>query len=236
MHQGVAQHRGLIPLENGGHWLLIDKPAGITSHDVVDRVRMLTGEKKVGHAGTLDPMATGLLVVALGKATKQLAEGLEGGKQYIATGKLGVLTPTGDEDAPWRLEGRIPRFEQARLEKVLDVIRSQPTQIPPMVSAIKRFGIQMYKMIRRGWWLEREPRETGIESLELVGFDQEAGQFEVDVAAGGGFYVRALIRDIGAALGVPASLTALRRLAVGPFRVEDAVTLEQVEMMWAEKS
>ena len=225
----------MIPLENGGHWLLVDKPAGITSHDVVDQVRRVTGEKKVGHAGTLDPMATGLLVVALGKATKQLAEGLEGGKRYVATGKLGILTPTGDDDAPWRIEGRIPVFGKERLEEVLEIIRTQPTQIPPMVSAIKRFGIQMYKMIRRGWWLEREPRETGIETLELVGFAAEAGQFEVDVAAGGGFYVRALIRDIGAALGVPATLTALRRLAVGPFRVEEAVTLEQLETMWAEK-
>ncbi|MCB2198967.1 tRNA pseudouridine(55) synthase TruB [bacterium] len=236
MHQSAAQHRGLIPLENGGHWLLIDKPAGITSHDVVDRVRRLTGEKKVGHAGTLDPMATGLLVVALGKATKQLAEGLEGGKRYIATGKLGVLTPTGDEDAPWRIEGRVPVFEQERLVEVLGVIRTQPFQIPPMVSAIKRFGIPLYKMIRRGWWLDRDPRDGTIESLELVGFEAEEGQFVVDVAAGGGFYVRALVRDIGAALGVPAGLTALRRLAVGPFRVEDAVTLEQAETMWAEKA
>ena len=236
MHQRPSSTKGLIPTDSGGSWLLIDKPAGITSHDVVDRVRRITGEKKVGHAGTLDPMATGLLVVALGKATKQLAEGLEGGKRYLATAQLGLMSPTGDRDAEWTIDVRCPVFKQERIEEVLDKLRSAKGQIPPMVAAIKRFGIPLYKMARRGWWLEREPRPVEIEELLLRNCDPALGTIEVEVAASGGFYVRALVNDIGAALGIPAALTVLRRLAVGPFQVEDAIGLEELETKWVNRA
>jgi len=229
---GAAEKPGVIPADRGGCYLLIDKPAGKTSHDVVDRVRRITGEKKVGHAGTLDPMATGLLVIALGRATRSLTLGLEGGKSYRAVGQLGLLSPTGDEDADWTIPVRTRTWRREEIEAALNWIAARNVQVPPMVSAIKRAGIAMHKLARRGWWLEQEARHVTIDSLKLIDYTPGDGRVELEVAASGGFYVRSLLRDLGCCLGVPAALTGLRRLQVGGFRVEDAITLDQLQGSW----
>ena len=223
--------RGIIALENG--WLaLIDKPAGRTSFDVVDEIRAITGEKKVGHAGSLDPMATGLLLIAAGKATTDLEKSLKGEKTYRATVSLGRGSPTWDRDAPWMLEVRPPEFEHERISRVLEKIRTRRLQTPPMVAALKRHGQPLYKLARRGWWLERVTREVAISTLELLGYEPGEGKVSVEVSGGGGLYVRSVARDMGTLLGVPAMLTDLRRTAVGPYRVEDAITLDEFAGEW----
>lgn len=215
---------GVIELD-GGHLALIDKPAGMTSHDVVDRVRAISGEKKVGHAGTLDPMATGLLVIGVGRgATKMLAEGLVGGKRYLATVQLGLSSDTLDAEGD-TAEVEIPEFDDARIRNTLGQIQRQGKQTPPMISALKRFGVAMYKLARRGWWIEREAREVEISRLELV--KKEGNSLVLDVSGGGGLYIRSIARDLGIALGVPIALTALRRTEVGEWHVDQALTLEQ---------
>ncbi len=217
---------GRIEIENG-YWLLIDKPSGITSHDVIDKVRDWTGEKKAGHAGTLDPLATGLLVIAVGKATKQLGQGLEGRKKYRTVVQLGLATPTGDSDAKWSVEVKPPHFEIERIIESLEKISRLKKQVPPMVSAVKFRGQRYYKLALRGWWLAREERDIAIEEIQFIGYDVDNGRIEFEVAGGGGLYVRSIVRDLGASLGIPASLIELRRLEAGTYSVEDAVTLDE---------
>lgn len=178
---------GVIELENG-HLALIDKPAGVTSHDVVDRVRAISGEKRVGHAGTLDPMATGLLIVGVGRgATRMLADGLEGGKRYLATVRLGLSSETLDAEGE-SVEVEVPSFDEPRIEEALTEIRRQTGQVPPMISALKRFGVAMYKLARRGWWIERTARPAVIDELTLVKTDGRT--LVLEIAGGGGLYVR----------------------------------------------
>lgn len=222
------KQKGLIPLENGGAWLLVDKPSGITSHDVIDEVRRITGIKKVGHAGTLDPMATGLLVIALGKATKMLAEGLSDIKRYRTTAKLGLVSPTGDMDADWTRSVNVPLFSEERIRDALATIQSSPVQTPPMVSALKRHGEAMYKLARRGWWLEREARPVDVREIEFLGYCPDEGTVSFEIEGGGGLYVRTVVEDLGTVLNVPAALTALRRLVAGSYSVDDALALQEV--------
>lgn len=215
---------GVIELENG-HLALIDKPAGVTSHDVVDRVRAISGEKRVGHAGTLDPMATGLLIVGVGRgATRMLADGLEGGKRYLATVRLGLSSETLDAEGE-SVAVEVPRFDEPRIEEALAEIRRQTGQVPPMISALKRFGVAMYKLARRGWWIERSARPAVIDELTLV--ETDGRTLVLEIAGGGGLYVRSIARDLGIVLGVPAALTALRRTKVGQWDVSSALTLDE---------
>lgn len=224
--------RGIVELE-GGRLILVDKPAGMTSHDVVDRIRRLTGEKRVGHAGTLDPMATGLLVVAVGRgATRTLAGGLEGGKRYLATVQLGMASDTLDREGKHEIVA-VPRLPRERIEQCLERIKGLGVQVPPMVSALKRSGIALYKLARRGWWIEREARPVEITECLLKTY--EGDSLTLEIAGGGGLYVRSLVRDLGIMLGLPAALSELRRTSVGPWCVEDAVTLEELGTMSLEK-
>ncbi len=209
--------------------ILIDKPAGWTSFDVCARIRAITGEQHVGHAGALDPMATGLLVVALGDATKTLGDRLEGAKAYRAEVTLGALSGTWDSDAPWTLTVQAPRFEASIIREALQAIQRQDALVPPMIASIKRKGVRLYKLAHQGWWLERDPRPVQIDALTLEACDSDAGVVTFTVAGGGGLYVRAIAHDLGVLLGTPALLTGLRRLKVGEYRVEDAVTMEAFE-------
>ncbi|MFH0883731.1 MAG: tRNA pseudouridine(55) synthase TruB [bacterium] len=223
--------RGIVEL-SAGRLFLIDKPAGITSHDVVDRVRKLTGEKRVGHSGTLDPAATGLLVVGVGRgATRTLAEKLDGGKRYRATARLGLASDTLDAEGNV-FNVAVPTFARERIVQALDTLAQMEMQVPPMVSALKRQGIPLYKLARRGWWIEREPRPVRIDELVLV--DTDGRDVTFDVAGGGGLYVRSVVNDLGRTLGAPASLVQLRRTSIDPWRVEDALTLEELETMGRE--
>ncbi len=208
--------------------LLIDKPSGPTSHDVVARVRSVTRERSVGHTGTLDPRATGLLPLVLGKATR-LASLLTGSdKTYDATIRLGVATDT--DDAAGRPIGEPrPCPDEAAVRAALDQFRGVVHQVPPAHSAKKVGGHKAYDMARREQPLDLAPVAVTIHALEDVAI--EGDQVRLTVQASAGFYVRALARDLGAALGCGAHLLTLRRTAAGRFRVEDALPLDEAERL-----
>ena len=212
--------------------LLVDKPAGMTSHDVVAKVRKLAGTRKVGHAGTLDPMATGLLVLGIESATKLLTFVVGADKTYLATIRLGASTITDDR------EGEV--IDQASSEKLnavtdqqieieLAKLRGVIQQVPSAVSAIKVNGEKAYDRVRAGEVFELKSREVNISKLEVLGdVRREENYIELDVAVdcSSGTYIRAIARDLGAALGVGGHLTELRRTRIGKFNVEDAMQLD----------
>lgn len=205
----------------------------MTSFDVVRRVRRITGYRRVGHAGTLDPMATGLLVIAAGTATRELGDGLRGTKRYLATVRLGAASLSGDADSEWELLlDALPEFPRERIERCLGKIRAAGSQVPPMVSALKREGQPLYRLARRGWWLERVARPVVFDTLTLRNMSP-GGRLELMVAGAGGLYVRSVARDLGRMLALPARLEALRRTAAGPYRVKDALPLDELEQAWA---
>jgi tRNA pseudouridine55 synthase len=229
-----GSYRGIVPLPDGGAWILIDKPVGKTSFDVVAIVRRIIGEKKVGHAGTLDPMATGLLVIGYGKATKLLTGGLAGGKTYEATAKIGLASPTHDTDSEQVVEVASQKFDRARVNSALIQIAERPKQTPPLVSAIKVQGQPLHKVARQGWWLPRDSRAVDMEELTLLDYDEELGELKIRVRGGGGTYVRSIVRDLGINIGVPVALTELRRTGAGQFSVDQAVLIEELPQSWEE--
>lgn len=207
--------------------LNLDKPRGMTSHDVVAHVRRGTGRKKVGHAGTLDPLATGVLLVCVGKGTR-VAEYLMGRrKRYLATILLGVETDTYDADgevvAGADASGVTLEEARAALGRFVGDIR----QVPPVYSALKRGGRPMYKRARGGEKIEMEPRPVTVYDLRLEAWEPPLLTFEVECSAG--TYVRSLAHDVGSALGVGAHVTALRRLASGEHRVEESIPLPEFD-------
>ncbi|MBQ6274589.1 MAG: tRNA pseudouridine(55) synthase TruB [Oscillospiraceae bacterium] len=206
--------------------LLIDKPAGWTSSDVVAKLRGVLHERRIGHSGTLDPMATGLLVVFVGRGTRavEFAESHE--KRYLASLRPGLVTDT--QDVTGTPIGGSPRaLSDAELEDALRRFRGEIDQIPPMYSAIKVKGQKLYEIARRGGEVERKPRRVRIAELRLLGRDGE--DVLLDVRCSKGTYIRTLCHDIGQALGCGACMSALRRLEAGDFSLEDAYTLEQVQ-------
>lgn len=210
----------------GGALLLIDKPDGPTSFGVVARVRRLAGVKKVGHAGTLDPFATGLLLVLVGKATR-LQDGFLGAdKRYLARLRLGATSDSHDRTGKVvECDGPLP--DRAAVEAALVAFRGEIEQIPPMHSAIKIGGRRLYKAARRGETVERPPRSVRVDRLDLLACE---GPFvDLDIACSKGTYVRSLARDLGEALGCGALVEELRRTASGEHRVEDAITLAELE-------
>jgi len=208
-------------------FFVINKPAGITSHDVVSRVRRILGTRKVGHTGTLDPFATGVLPVAVNDGTKAIPFLDEGVKQYEALLRLGVVTDSLDMTGSVVREGDFSRVEKSRLEAVLTRFTGQISQVPPMFSAIKRAGQPLYKLARQGIEVERQPRQVEIISLELLSF--ELPLVSLRVTCSRGTYIRSLADDIGAELGCGASLQELCRIASGPFHFSTAISLEALE-------
>jgi tRNA pseudouridine55 synthase len=206
--------------------LLIDKPAGLTSHDVVARLRRILGERRLGHTGTLDPIATGLLVIVAGKATR-LSSLLTGhDKTYDAVIRLGQATSTDDVEGEPIGEPAAPPDATA-LPAALERFRGTFAQTPPAHSAKKIGGQRAYRLARARQPVLPVPVEVTVKELTVLGY--EGGDLRVRVAATAGFYVRALARDLGAELGCGGHLRELRRLACGPFRVEDALPLDQIE-------
>jgi tRNA pseudouridine55 synthase len=206
--------------------VLLDKPQGMTSQTAVLRVRRLLGAAKAGHTGTLDPLATGLLPICVGEATKFSHVLLDAEKTYEAAIRLGVVTTTGDrEGATVSTAPVIVRRHE--VEQVLTGFVGEIDQVPPMHSAIKRNGTPLYKLARMGIVVPRSPRRVLIRSIELLKLDGQ--MLEVRVACSKGTYIRALAEDIGEGLGCGASLDALRRTAVGALCVQSAVTLEALE-------
>lgn len=200
--------------------LLLDKPGGMTSHDVVARVRRALGTREVGHAGTLDPNATGLLVVAVGYATRWLPY-LPDGKSYAATLRLGLATSTEDIWGEALSTDDAPAPEAAKLEKALRSLQDLRAQVPPMVSALKKDGKRLYQLAREGVEIERAPRPVTISAVRVLALRGQEADFEVDCSAG--TYVRTLCVEAGRRLGRPACLAALRRLRHGAFSVEQAL-------------
>lgn len=208
--------------------LLLDKPIGLTSNRALQQARKLFGAKKAGHAGTLDPLASGLLVVLFGEATKFAGPLLEDDKAYRFVLRLGERTATGDAEGAV-LERRPVQVTEALLKEVLPRFRGELEQIPPMYSALKREGRPLYELARQGKTVSRQPRRIRISGLELAGF--RSPDVELDVRCSKGTYVRTLGEDIALALGTVGHLAALRRTASGAFRVEDACSLEELEAL-----
>ena len=203
--------------------LLVDKPDGWTSHDVVAKLRGVFGERRIGHAGTLDPMATGLLVVFLGRATKAVSFAEAQRKRYIARLRLGVVTDTQDTTGNV-LSQTEQQVTAAELEAALAAFRGEIQQIPPMYSAIKVDGKRLYDVARRGGEVERAARPITIHRLELIGTVD--GDWLLDVTCSKGTYIRTLCHDIGEKLGCGGTMAALRRISVGDYRVSEAHTVK----------
>jgi tRNA pseudouridine55 synthase len=205
--------------------LIVDKPAGMTSHDVVDKLRRRFGWQKVGHAGTLDPLATGVLILLVGAATRAQSRFLNDDKEYRGRMKLGVETSTHDAEGEVtaRAEGPVA-FSREAIEAAVAGFRGEQRQLPPMVSAVKHKGKPLYKYARKGETIEREERAITIHRLDVVA--AEGDEVELDVRCSKGTYVRTLAHDIGRKLGCGGHLVTLRRTRSGPFRVEDAVALD----------
>lgn len=208
-------------------FVVIDKPAGITSHDVVSRVRRILGTRKVGHTGTLDPFATGVLPVAVNDGTKAIPFLDEGVKCYEAVMQLGVATDTLDMTGAVIREADWLAVTQEKVEAVLKQFTGHLSQIPPMYSAIKQDGQPLYKLARQGRVVERTAREIDIHSLELLSFSPPFVSFRVVCSRG--TYVRTLADDMGKLLGCGGALKELRRIASGPFEISASVSLEGLE-------
>lgn len=209
--------------------LLVDKPQGITSHDVVSKLRRIFHIKKIGHAGTLDPMATGLLIMLVGKATKVSQFLMSMDKEYTGTILLGQSTDSQDADGEMIEERPVPALSEDAVLKEMKAFIGDQYQTPPMFSAKKVNGQTLYKLARQGKTVEREPRVINISKFEMLRFDSP----EIDflAACSKGTYVRTIAHDLGERLGCGAHLCALRRTGVGRFRVEDSATIEELEAM-----
>jgi tRNA pseudouridine55 synthase len=210
-------------------FLIIDKPSGMTSHDVVDRVRRKLNIRKVGHLGTLDPLATGVLVMAIGQATKLVKYFIDDDKKYLTTVRLGTVTDSQDLDGKIISQNDDIDITREQLEQGLESFIGEIDQIPPMVSAKKVKGQRLYKLHRKGIEVERDPKKVTIKSIVLKEFDLPSAVFEVECSKG--TYVRTLCSDLGEKLGTGGAMSALVRLRSGFFLLEDALELEQFEEM-----
>ncbi len=208
-------------------FILIDKPAGITSHGVVSRLRRLTGEKKIGHAGTLDPFATGLLLVGITReATKQLDRFLKQDKSYITTAQLGATSTTDDPEGDITTVAVDTPPDEKTITEVLRTFVGQQQQVPPDFAAKKIGGKKMYELARAGTPVAAKAHPVVIHEIQLVNYTYPELTFAV--SCGSGTYIRALARDIGRALGTGAYLTELRRTKIGDYNVDDAIELEKL--------
>lgn len=206
--------------------LIVNKPSGITSHDVVDFIRRKFNIKRVGHAGTLDPMATGVLVMLLGKATKLSNTFTSNDKEYVAKVFFGKKTDTQDAFGKVIEEKDINSLDIEDIKKALDNFKGEIEQIPPMVSAIKYKGKKLYQLARSGKTVKRDPRKIKISDIEILDFNFPELTFRVRCSKG--TYVRTLCEDIGKSLGVPSHMSSLVRSASGDFLLEDSKTLDDV--------
>jgi tRNA pseudouridine55 synthase len=206
--------------------LLVDKAGGMTSHDVVALVRRRLEIKKVGHCGTLDPIATGLLLLTLGRGTKIQDLLMSEDKEYVGTMTLGASTSTQDREGEVIEQREVPAFSEAQIREAFEKFRGDFYQMPPMVSAIKHGGVPLYKLARQGKVVEREPRLVHIYRHSIDGV--ALPDIDFTVLCSKGFYVRTYAHDIGEALGCGAHLKALRRTKSGRFAVDRAITVDEI--------
>lgn len=218
----MAEHRSVTGI------LLLDKPAGITSNRALQIVKRLFGADKAGHTGSLDPLATGLLPICFGEATKIAGYLLGSRKAYLAECRLGITTDTDDAEGTVIEQCEIPAFDDEALRVQLVRLTGRITQTPPVYSALKQRGVPLYKRARRGEQVSAPPREIDIHRFDLI---ERSGsdRLRLHIECGSGTYIRALVRDLGAALHCGAHLTALRRLWVDPFRELRMMTIEALE-------
>jgi tRNA pseudouridine55 synthase len=210
-----------------GQMLLINKPYKWTSFAVITKVRALTGIKKVGHAGTLDPLATGLLIVCTGRFTKRINEFMAQEKEYTGSITLGATTPTFDRESEPENVKDVSRIDEEKIYAATKAFVGDIMQVPPMHSAIKKDGKRVYEMARRGETIELEPRKLFIKSFEITKIEMPVVYFKVVCSTG--TYIRSLANDFGAALGCGGYLSSLCRTAIGNFRIEQSLTIEQLE-------
>jgi tRNA pseudouridine55 synthase len=210
--------------------VIVAKPAGLTSHDVVRRIRRLAGTRRVGHAGTLDPMATGVLVVGVEKATRLLGHLALTDKEYTATIRLGQATDTDDADGAVIGEAPAAGLSEAALRAAAAALTGEIRQVPPGFSAIKVAGKRSYRLAREGAAPELAARTVTVQVFTVIAARRVGDLLDADVAitCSSGTYIRALARDLGTSLGVGGHLTALRRTRVGPYEIGDARTLDQL--------
>lgn len=215
---GIPEHGGTALIDKEQHW---------TSFDVVAKLRGLTRIKKVGHAGTLDPLATGLLIVCFGKATKLIDRFQEQTKVYQAVVKLGAVTKTDDAEAEEEQQRDYAHLQPDEIRQAAAAFTGTIKQIPPMFSAIKKGGVPLYKMARRGQSIEREPRTVHIERIEVS--DISLPYVHLDVTCSKGTYIRSLARDIGERLGCGGYLASLRRTAIGEMQADNALSIAEFQ-------
>ncbi len=209
--------------------LLLDKPAGDTSNQALQRAKQLFNARKAGHTGSLDPLATGLLPICFGDATKVSGFLLDADKRYRVTCRLGVATTTGDAEGEETERTPVPDMDAEAVERVLAAFRGEIEQMPPMYSAIKHKGERLYRLARQGIEVDREPRKVRIFDLELVA--RQGDDMELDVRCSKGTYIRTLAEDIGRAFGTVAHVCALRRTALGPYEEPRMWTFEELEQL-----
>lgn len=207
--------------------LLLDKPIGISSNHALQKIKRLFQAKKAGHTGTLDVLASGMLIVCFGKATKLAGKLLNADKTYLVTAKLGIKTTTCDAEGEVVATKPTDNITKELIEKVLQKFRGEIMQIPSMYSAIKHKGTPLYKLARKGVEVERSPRKVNIYELKLL--DWHKDRLKLEVRCSKGTYIRNLIEDIGEALGCGAYVTELRRLSIGKFQAEQMYTIEEIQ-------
>jgi tRNA pseudouridine55 synthase len=207
--------------------LVLDKPQGITSNAALQTVKRIFNACKAGHTGSLDPLATGVLPLCFGEATKFSQFLLDADKRYLTTIKLGIATDSGDADGEVIETREVPEFSDETLETVLEGYRGEISQVPSMFSALKVGGQPLYKLARQGVEVEREPRQVTIHHLELL--ERSHDELTLDIRCSKGTYVRSLAEDIGKDLGCGAHVIGLRRLAAGPYEEAEAISLETLE-------
>ncbi|WP_447956478.1 tRNA pseudouridine(55) synthase TruB [Vreelandella sp. EE7] len=222
----MARRRKGLPV-NGV--VLLDKPQGVSSNHALQRVRRLFEAQKAGHTGTLDPMATGLLPICLGEATKFSAHLLEADKMYRTRVELGVITDTGDAEGSVVERREVPALSNDDVEAAIARFRGEIDQVPPMYSALKHQGKKLYELAREGKEVERAARRISVYDARLLAFDGQT--FELEVSCSKGTYIRTLAEDIGLALGCGAHISQLRRLKTGPFDGSAMWTLEALEAL-----
>ena len=210
--------------------ICIDKPQGFTSFDVVAKLRGITKIRRIGHAGTLDPMATGVLPVFIGRATKACDMLPDSDKEYEAEFKLGIVTDTQDSTGDI-LSQCDARITESALKNAVDGFMGKQLQIPPMYSAVKVDGKRLYDLARQGIEVERKPREIEIYKIELLSFDENSQSGKLVISCSKGTYIRTICHDLGQKLGVGAVMTALRRTRAAGFSLSDCITIEEAQKL-----
>jgi len=207
--------------------LLLDKPSGMTSHDVVDHIRKAAHTRRVGHTGTLDPSATGLLIICVGEATRLSEHLTRLDKVYEGFLRFGIVTDSYDMDGKVLEENSVPEISPEEIQKAFAVLTGKIQQIPPMVSAVKVGGQRLYKLARKGETVERKPRDVTVKEFSLLDYEAPLARFRIECTSG--TYVRALCHDVGQSIGCGGTLDSLRRVAVGRHRVENATPIDGFE-------